>query len=261
MSGKTNVALYLFLAVGVAYLVNAQGAAASESLNAAVLQKQKRVVLNFDDASWKKRKKRKLEGERMGKYGHILDGHIYSYRIFGGEELLDRFTKYADFCLSKLTKGSDGWLGWYGTKDPPQPAPLTANVKGLDYVFGETHIMHPMLLFVETVRSNPRLKARYGAAAERYLKVIEDQLVLKWIKRGSFRKTSHGGLSLADQGTKGQDGIKAPRTLAHNKSHWFTIVLCDLWRITGKKVYREKAEALETWFKSRLRKKGQADRE
>ncbi len=120
--------------------------------------------------------------------------------------------------------------------------------KDFDSAVHDGVILTPICRFIALVRDDMDLSTAYGNKAERYLKVIERDLVPKWDKY--WRDWGDGGLLVApNDPSLAYPGISLP----HNQYLAFGNVLVLLHRITGKNQYRKRAAKMARFFKSCLR--------
>ncbi len=144
----------------------------------------------------------------------------------------------------------------------------TQALKPLEYVVHDGMILTPIAQFCaaalgddmgatsrggreELARSaRPRaLEARYGAAARRYLRIMETQLIPKWDPY--WRDVPGGGGVYIAQDDPAQRFPGA--TLPHNQYLALGRTHIALYRVTGKPFYRDRAERMARFFKSKLR--------
>ena len=130
--------------------------------------------------------------------------------------------------------------------------------KPLEYVVHDGMILTPIALFIEEVKKkplpgNPSLDARYRKAADRYLRIIERQLIPKWERY--WRERQGGGAYVAqDDEAQRFPGV----TLPHNQYLALGRTILALYRITGKLTYRRQALLTAAFFARNLRKTGEA---
>ncbi len=102
--------------------------------------------------------------------------------------------------------------------------------------------------FVRMVKENPALQSDYGTTATRFLSEIETIAA----EANQQLKTNAAGEGwYEDPGIGGNGGI-----VPLNMSNAMGSVLVELYRVTGKPDYRDKATALATYFKNCLRDNG-----
>ena len=122
----------------------------------------------------------------------IMDGFYYGYMATRDTKYVDLWVDWTDSLVKRAVKEPDGYVGWPG-KDPHG-----TQVDNLDRLFGdsmlaEAMVFRPTVLLSGEILKAPRLKEKYGAKAESYLKLAE-QLYEKWEKRGGWRETKGGGM-------------------------------------------------------------------
>ena len=122
--------------------------------------------------------------------------------------------------------------------------------KDFDSAVHDGVILTPICRFIALIRDKPELSAAYGTKANRYLEVIESDLVPKWDKY--WRDWGDGGLLVApNDASLAYPGISLP----HNQYLALGNVLVLLHRITGKHACRDRATRMARFFKSCLRLK------
>lgn len=122
---------------------------------------------------------------------------------------------------------------------PPEPT---------DYLVHDGMILRPIAAFVEVVKDDPKLKAKYGANAKRYLEFIEKSIVPKWDSRWREFDGGGGAYIATDLKTHRFPNVVLP----HNQYLAFGRVLFPLYRVTGKKAYLDRARKMARLFKSKL---------
>jgi hypothetical protein len=140
------------------------------------------------------------------------------------------------------------WSGWWTYKGSDETSALIDHDTIVFFV--------PALMFVKEVRSDAKLKEKYGAKAEAWLKDVETG-IRNWDKRGSWH----------DLGDKGgwytnvafipneKTGELVPRSSVHgggttpyNKPHALFEALELAWQITGDAWYRDRMANCEKFF-------------
>jgi hypothetical protein len=134
-----------------------------------------------------------------------------------------------------------------------------------DSLLGEAMCLRSVVLMAGEIRKDPALKEKYGAKAESYIKLAE-QTFEKWDKRGAWRDTEGGGnISLVlpfgidaetAKWTAGYEtrnapgnGFSHPNNKANHTARWLTA----MFDVTGKPVYKERAEKWFRLMKSRMK--------
>jgi hypothetical protein len=186
----------------------------------------------------------------------VMDGFCYGYMATKDTKYLDLWVDWADSLIKRAVKEPDGYAGWPG-KDPQG-----TQVDNLDRLFGDSMLAEAMV-FRSIVRlsgevlKDPKLKEKYGAKAESYLKLSE-QLAEKWVKRGGWRETKDGGMISVvgyygldkdgnwDAGPEARQDPKLAFSHPDNKANEVARWLLALWDVTGKPDYKDRAAK---WFK------------
>ncbi len=155
--------------------------------------------------------------------------------------------KYYDFLVSKMETDPDGYKGWIGEYGYDSRYDQDALV-------GDAIILDGILDFSVLVLENKDLKKKYGDKANEYSKIAAHDFIEKNDKRGCWIEDGpYGGyvgfnkyLAKGDRKTWIY-GPKVDRSgLSHpfNKQEDVGAVCLRLWRITGNKFYRDRAEKI-----------------
>ena len=125
----------------------------------------------------------------------------------------------------------------------------------------------PWCLLSGEILKDPALKAKFGPQAEKYLR-LADQVYEKWDRRGAWRETKDGGIipvvlpfgidAQTGKWTNGYEQRNAPgKGFSHpnNKANHVARWLLAMSDVTGKPVYRERAEKWFQVMKSRMKLK------
>ena len=188
---------------------------------------------------------------------HQVTGHTYEIRALEGTRLQITDTTARE-PVAILELPPDGRV----TQVPgvalilagqPQPGDRfviqTQAPKPLEYVVHDGMVLTPIAQFCAVVLADPALASRYGAAARRYLRIMETQLIPKW--EPYWRDLpDRGGVYLAqDDPAQRFPGASLP----HNQYLALGCTIIALYRATGKPFYRERAERMARFFKRSLR--------
>jgi hypothetical protein len=186
---------------------------------------------------------------------HYLDDFLQAYQAWNDTAWLDWGTKYYDFLIDRMQTGPDGYKGWIG------PYMYDHSV-WCDVHVGDAILFDGMLAFAEVVLKDPALKARYGQAANRYVAIARHDVIEKWDRRGTWREDGPFGAYvswnkyLAPGNTREfrerNEISRSNLTLPFNKQNDMALVALRLFRITGEKAYRDKAEKIFSFMKSRF---------
>lgn len=203
-------------------------------------------------------------GEEIGwLVSPFLNGFYYGYRATGDPQWINHLIDWADSWIQRGVKEPDGYLGW------PKPAGASTSAVPdftTDNQLGEAMGLRPLVLMAGEVLKTPALKEKYGTKAEAYLRLAE-QVFEKWDSRGCWREVQEGGLWVVPpfginpetaQWTAGYeqrntDGFSLPA----NKQNLIASWLIALYDVTGKPIYRERAEKWWRLMKSRMRLRGE----
>lgn len=199
-------------------------------------------------------------GEELGwLVSPLLNGFYYGYEAIHDPVWVDRLIDWTDSCIKRGIKEPDGYIGW-----PKADGASTAVVPGLytDNILGEAMMLRPAVLMAGTILKTPSLKAKYGSKATTYIKLSEDTFT-KWDSRGCWRNVKEGGVWVVpvfgiDQQTgkwtdsyarRQTDGFSLPANKQNAIARW----LLAMYDVTGKAIYRERAEKWFRQMKSRMK--------
>jgi hypothetical protein len=174
---------------------------------------------------------------------------LTAYRMTGEEKYLDMFVATFANMRAAMTKGPDGYLGWYGKairigRNPENPDKKT------DSAITGFRAVAILSQFLELVAKDPDLSKKFARERTEYLDLMENHLVRKWDARGScidLGKT--GAVYYSPAGLK---PTKSHLTLPHNMHSIIIRGLLPLYRVTGKDEYLKRAIKLGTRFKRSL---------
>ncbi|UCH36548.1 MAG: hypothetical protein JSV65_09395 [Armatimonadota bacterium] len=121
--------------------------------------------------------------------------------------------------------------------------------KPMEYIVHDGMILTPIAKFCAAVLSGERLTAMYGDAARRYLHVMETQLIPKWEPYWHDVPDGMGVYAFQNDPAQRFPGASLP----HNQYLALARTHIALYRITGKALYRGRAERMARFFKRNLR--------
>ncbi|MBN2584408.1 MAG: hypothetical protein JXL80_15210 [Planctomycetes bacterium] len=180
---------------------------------------------------------------------------LQAYEAWHDTAWLDWGVKFYDYAISKMGTGPDGRKGWIG-------AYIYDGQYACDVHVGDAVLVDHMLEFAEVVLKDPKLKAKYGEAATRYVELARNDVIDKWDARGTWREDGpYGSYVMWDHYCKPGDPTdwqKLPDvknsglSLPFNKQNDMALVCLKLYRITGEKSYRDKAEKIFAFMRSRF---------
>ena len=195
-------------------------------------------------------------GEPEGYTWKILpqaDMLLTAYEVSGDAKHLDRFVATVANMQAAMTKGPDGFLGWYGKplglfRNPDKP-----DLKA-DVIISSFRMVEVLCRFLEIAARDDALARKFARRRAAYLDLMTGHLVKKWTARGNYVDLGPGGaiyrthFDLRD--------VKGNLTEPHNKHSTIVRALLALHRVTGDDAYMRMAVKLGTRFKRCLTLKG-----
>jgi hypothetical protein len=192
---------------------------------------------------------------------HQVTGHAYEIEISPQNTMEIRDSTSGER-IAAMALPADGRITQIAAivlviEGKPQPGDRfivrTQAPKLMEYVVHDGMILTPIALFCAAVHNDGSLAPAYGEAARRYLEIMETQLFPKW--EPYWRDLPDGGGAYTAQNDPAQRFPGA--TLPHNQYLALGRTCVALYRITGKALYRERAEKMARFFKRNLRLVGQ----
>jgi len=188
---------------------------------------------------------------------HKVSGHDYELRVMAGGSLAITDTTTSQ-PVATVELPADGHITAIpgvtlvvgGTLEPGDrfvvktqaPAPL-------EYTVHDGMILAPIARFCAAVARDASLRERYGAAAQRYLKLMETQLLPKWQPYWRELPDGAGVYIFQDVPAQRFPGASQP----HNQYLALGRVYIAVYCATGDPRYRERAEKMARFFKRNLR--------
>jgi hypothetical protein len=182
-----------------------------------------------------------------------LDQFVENYEFTKNTRWLDAGIKYFDFLTGKMAADPDGYKGWigvYGYDDNYWQ----------DALVGDAILIEGILDFSVLVLEDDALKSKYGEKARSYVEIAKRDFVEKWDKRGCWIDDGpYGGyIEFGKFLNKNnlKEWIEAPEEYRIGISHPFNKqfdaarVCLRIYRITGEKRYRDRAEKIYFTAKS-----------
>ena len=182
-----------------------------------------------------------------------LDQFVENYELTKNTKWLDAGIKYYDFLIGKMATDPDGYKGWigvYGYDDKYWQ----------DALVGDAILIEGILDFSVLILEDNALKIKYGDKAKSYVDIAEKDFVEKWDKRGCWIDDSPYGGYIEFGKFVNKDNLKewieAPEESRVGISHPFNKqfdaarVCLRIYRITGEKFYRDRAETIYFTAKS-----------
>ena len=248
----------------------------------AVTQEDHSPMVKMDDAKyadWLARWEKNITNDARNRYCDkamgedigwlmtpFMDGFYYGYMATKDPKWVAMFVDWTDSLVRRAVKEPDGYLGW------PRPEAAGTKVDDLDdfnadSMLGEAMALRPVVLMAGEILKTPALKEKYGVKAESYIQLSE-QIYEKWDQRGGWRETKGGAvisvvLPYGIDGNTGNwtegfasrnapgNGFSHPNNKANHVARWL-LAMSD---VTGKAVYKERAEKWFTLMKSRMKQK------
>jgi len=185
-----------------------------------------------------------------------LHSFLRKYEQTGDDAYLDAGVKYYDAVLAKMMVGPDGYKGFVGPF-------IYKPALWCDVHVGDALMFDGILDFGAAVMKDPRLKAKYGAKALEYAGIVKREFFEKWDARGTWHEDGPCGYYVAWD-KYGQPGVlkdwkpeadaadASDNSLPFNKQIDCGAVAIRLWQITGDAKYKERAERLYGFMKSRM---------
>ena len=174
---------------------------------------------------------------------------LTAYELSGEAKYLDMFVQTFDNMRSAMTKGPDGYLGWYGKALSTFQDPRNPNKK-VDVIITSFRTVESLARFAELAGADASLRRKYEGQRAEYLALAENHLVKKWIARANYVDLGKGGAIFRTH--SGLKDVKGHLTQPHNKHSIIIRALLGLYRTTGKDEYMRMAVKLGTRYKRSL---------
>lgn len=178
-----------------------------------------------------------------------MDMLLTAYALTGKTSYLKSFVATFKNLRAAMTKGPDGYLGWYGKalttfRNPDRPDDK------VDVIISSFKTVDVLGRFLELVQQKKALERRYARERRDYLDLMENQLIRKWDARGRYVDLGKKGAVYRTHA--GLRDVKAGVTQPHNKLAKIVLALVRLHRVTGEAEYLRRAAKLGTRFKHSL---------
>jgi hypothetical protein len=178
-----------------------------------------------------------------------MNTFVNMYEATGNRSWLDYGYMYYDFLVRNLDSGPDGYQGWIG--------PYMYDTKyWCDVHVGDAILWKGILDYSVLVLGDESLRAVdvYREKAQSYAELAAKHCIEKWDARGTWREDGPAGayvswtkyLAPGDSSTWrfGAEVAGSNLSLPFNKQNDMAQVCIRLFRITGKKFYRDRAEKI-----------------
>ena len=184
-----------------------------------------------------------------------MDQFVDNYELTGNTAWLDAGVRYYDFLVSKMDTGPDGYKGWIG--------PYMYDKKyWIDSHVGDGILMNGILDFALVASTDKELKARYGEKVKAYTELAKKHLIEKNDKRGTWKEDGDIGGYVSysrymepgnlKEWKYGSEVIKSGLSHPFNKQNDLGQVCLQIYRLTGEKFYRDRAEKIFLRMKRQL---------
>jgi hypothetical protein len=187
-----------------------------------------------------------------------MSGFLEGYEATGDTVFLDWGVKYYDALIARMAEGPDGYRGWIG--------PFEYNDKyWCDDHVADAILFDGILDFGLAVIRDPKLQVKYGAKVRQYVELAKKDVIEKWDARGTWRDDGPFGVYVAwdkygDPGQYKQWSVRqecaanSNLTLPFNKQIDVGVVALRIWQITGEQKYKQRAEKIFGFMKSRMQR-------
>lgn len=182
-----------------------------------------------------------------------------NYELTKNTEWLDAGVQYYDFLVSKMDTDPDGYKGWIGPYGYDERFWQDSHV-------GDAILLSDILDFSVLVLEDKNLKKKYGEKAQSYVKLAAKDFVEKYDKRNTWIEDgpygSYIGFSKFLKPGDFSQWVYDPKVSRAGISHPFNkqmdagAVCLRLYRITGNKFYRDRAERIYYTAKSHFQLHG-----
>lgn len=172
--------------------------------------------------------------------------YLTAYEVTGEAKYLDGFAAVFENMTAAMTKGPDGYLGWYGKPLDIFRNPAKANLKA-DVIITSFRTVDVLCRFLELAGRDEGLKKRFAGRRRQYLDLMANHLVKKWTARGNYVDLGVRGAVYRTH--FGLRDVKANLTEPHNKHSKIVRGLLGLYRVTGGDEYMRMAVKLGMRFK------------
>lgn len=184
-----------------------------------------------------------------------MDQFVDNYNLTKNTAWLDAGVRYYDFLISKMEAGPDGYKGWVG------PYMYDKNY-WVDSHVGDAILLNGILDFAVLVWEDEALKSKYSEKAQAYTGIAKKHLIEKNDKRGTWREDGPIGGYVSyekymepgnlNEWKYGSEVIKSGMSHPFNKQADMGQVCLRIYRITGEKFYRDRAEKIFLRMKRQL---------
>ncbi|MEK7412435.1 MAG: hypothetical protein AAB263_03840 [Planctomycetota bacterium] len=184
---------------------------------------------------------------------HLRD-FIPGYLATRDRRWLDQAVQAYDAVVAVMAAGPDGYKGWVG-------GAIDGRDVCADVIVGDAIVVNHLLKFAEVVLADAELTTFYGEAARRYIALAKHDLIEKWDARGCWHEDGpYGAYTQWDIYCTNKEPTVWTRmafdgngvSLPFNKQNSVGECLLKLYRITGAQPYRDRAQKIYAFMKSRM---------
>jgi hypothetical protein len=198
-------------------------------------------------------------GEEIGwLVSPFLNAFYYGYHATHDVKWVDYLGDWADSWIKRGVKEPDGFIGWPKTDTWGSPEETYL----IDSLLGEAMGFRPVVLMASEILKTPALKEKYGSRANAWLDVA-GKTFEKWDSRSCWRDVPEGGLWVVPEfgidpktgawtdgyAKRATKGFSNPDNKQNHIARW----LLSMHDVTGKTIYRERAEKWFRLMKSRMK--------
>ncbi len=128
----------------------------------------------------------------------------------------------------------------------------TTRPRAVDYAVHDGMVTYPIAQWIEIVRGDAALHARYGKKADEYVSVLDKQFRQKWERFWVDLPGGAGAYTFTDDPTERFPSCLLPHNQYLALGRTF-LVLQAIPGVPNREVYREKAEKMARYFKANVR--------
>lgn len=186
---------------------------------------------------------------------YYINSFVTGYEAYGDVSWLDYAVRYYDLLLARRQPAPDGYLGWIGPY-------IYDGTFWADVHVADAILYAPMLRFSQVVLADKTLRRTYGDQARQYVRWAERDVFDKWDERGTWVEDGPYGAynywnhffepDRLEAFVVRDDVMWANTSQQFNKQTRMGSAALRLYQLTHKKRYRDIAEKIFAYHKSRL---------
>ncbi len=187
-----------------------------------------------------------------------LTAFYYGYMATRDTKWVEMLVDWTDSWIRRGLKEPDGFVGWPREDDESE----AAHIRYSDSILAEAMGFCPVVHMAGEILKTPALKKKWGGKARAYIE-LSTQVFQKWDSRDCWREVKDGGIWVVPSfGIDRQSGkwtaeYEQRKTLGFsnpdNKENEIALWMLAMYDVTGKPVYRERAEAWFRLMRSRMK--------